>query len=124
MYNSTIDENLKQEYLHLIQYDSLYGKYYLNIDETITSNDSFTYGINIPIINNVETSDDSINIIGENFNIYSKVFVNDIVISSTFINNNTLSLGNYKLKSGDIITVKDMTGTGKIELLSSSQFEY
>lgn len=124
LHNSTIDENLKQEYLHLIQYDSLYGKYYLNIDETITSNDSFTYGINIPIINNVETSDDSINIIGENFNIYSKVFVNDIVISSTFINNNTLSLGNYKLKSGDIITVKDMTGTGKIELLSSSQFEY
>ena len=124
LHNSIIDEDLKEEYLHLIQYDSLYGKDYLNLKETITSNDSFTYGVNIPIINSVEESDDSINIIGENFNVYSKVFVNDTAIDSTFIDNTTLSLGNYKLKSGDIITVRDMTSGGKIELLSSSSFEY
>lgn len=124
LHNSTIDEDLKEEYLHLIQYDSLYGKDYLNLDETITSNDSFTYGVNIPIINSIEESDDSINIIGENFNVYSKVFVNDTAIDTTFIDNNTLSLSNYKLKVGDIITVSHMAGAGKIELLSSSPFEY
>lgn len=124
LHNSVINEDLKKEYLHLIQYDSLYGKDYLNLNETTTSNDSFTYGINIPIINKIEESNGSINIIGENFNIYSKVFVNNTNIDSTFIDNNTLSLGSYKLKSGDIITVKDMTSNGKIELLSSSLFEY
>lgn len=124
LHNSTIDEDLKEEYLHLIQYDSLYGKNYLGLNETITSNASFSYGVNIPIINNIESSSESINIIGENFNSYSKVFVNDISIDSTFIDNNTLSLGNYKLKLGDIITVRDMSVTGKIELLSSLPFEY
>ena len=124
LHNSTIDEDLKEEYLHLIQYDSLYGKDYLNLNETVTSNDTFTYGVNIPIINSVETSTDSINIKGDNFNVYSKVFVNDTAVNSSFIDNNTLSLGNYKLKTGDIITVKDMAGAGKIELLSSSPFKY
>ena len=116
LHNSTIDEDLKEEYLHLIQYDSLYGKDYLNLNETVTSNDTFTYGVNIPIINSVETSTDSINIKGDNFN--------DTAVNSSFIDNNTLSLGNYKLKTGDIITVKDMAGAGKIELLSSSPFKY
>lgn len=124
LHNSIIDEDLKEEYLHLIQYDSLYGKDYLNLNETVTSNDAFTYGVNIPIINSVETSTDSINIKGDNFNVYSKVFINDTAVNSNFIDNNTLSLGNYKLKTGDIITVKDMGGVGKIELLSSSPFKY
>lgn len=124
LHNSIIDKDLKEEYLHLIQYDSLYGKDYLNLNETITSNDTFTYGVNIPIINSVETSTDSINIKGANFNVYSKVFVNDTAVNSSFIDNNTLSLGNYKLKTGDIITVKDMAIVGKIELLSSSPFKY
>lgn len=122
LHNSTIDEELKKEYLHLIQYDSLYGKDYLGLNEMVTSNDSFTYGVNTPIINNIESSSNSTNIIGENFNSYSKVFVNDTAIDSTFIDSNTLSLGNYNLKSGDIITVKDMAGAGKIELLSSEDF--
>ena len=122
LHNSTIDEELKKEYLHLIQYDSLYGKDYLGLNEMVTSNDSFTYGINIPIINNIESSSNSINIIGKNFNSYSKVFINDTSIDSTFIDSNTLSLDNYNLKTGDIITVKDMAGAGKIELLSSEDF--
>lgn len=122
LHNSTINEELKKEYLHLIQYDSLYGKDYLGLNEMVTSNDSFTYGVNTPIINNIESSSNSTNIIGENFNSYSKVFVNDTAIDSTFIDSNTLSLGNYNLKSGDIITVKDMAGAGKIELLSSEDF--
>lgn len=112
LYNSSLDADTKREYLNLIEYDLLYGKSYttMNLQE-ITPRDDFRMGINYVRIDSIKYLDDGILIKGDNFNNYSKVYINDYPVDTTCLDKNTLSIKNSKLNVDDIITVKQISAT-------------
>lgn len=123
LYNSSLDSNTKREYLNLIEYDLLYGKSYTNTAfEEITPREDFRMGINYVRINSIEYSDDSILIKGDNFNNYSKVYINDSAVDTTCIDKNTLIIKNSKLKPDDLITVKQISATRSKIFSTSNDF--
>ncbi|MDO4925496.1 MAG: sulfatase-like hydrolase/transferase [Turicibacter sp.] len=123
LYNSALDTNTKREYLNLLEYDLLYGKSYTNINlREITPRDDFRIGINYVTIDAIEYLNDNILIKGDNFNNYSKVYINDCAIDTTCVDKNTLSIENYKLNADDIITVKQISATRSKVFSTSNEF--
>ena len=56
-------------------------------------------------VNGILNSLDNMYIKGENFTEYSKVFLNDTELETTYVDDKTLSISTTTLNSGDIITV-------------------
>lgn len=112
LYNSSLDSETKKEYLNLIEYDLLYGKSYSNINnKELTPRDDFRMGINYVTLDSLEFSDDKIIIKGDNFNNYSKVYINDSAVDTTCIDKNTITIYKLKLNVNDIITVKQISAS-------------
>lgn len=100
---SNSDDYLNE--LKLLQYDMLYG------NETIFNGESpyvasdLQMGIDKIKITGIENSDDKLYVKGENFTEYSKVFLNDTELETTYIDDKTLSIAATDLNSGDTFKV-------------------
>ena len=122
VHNSDLDEETKSSYLNLLQYDMLYGKNFTaTSDEFLHPRPDFRIGINKVNINTIETYPDSIKIIGDNFNIYSRVYVNGKETETVFADENTLYISHLDAKPGDIISVKQISASRSIEFSSSNE---
>lgn len=122
VHNSNLDEETKSNYLNLLEYDMLYGKKLTNTsNKTLHPRSDFRIGINIVNITSIESYPDSIKIIGNNFNIYSRVYVNGKETETVFSDENTLYISNLDAKPGDIISVKQISASRSIEFSSSNE---
>lgn len=122
VHNSDLDEETKGNYLNLLQYDMLYGKNFTATnDEILHPRSDFRIGINKVNINTIETYPDSIKIIGDNFNIYSRVYVNGKETETVFADENTLYISHLDAKPRDIISVKQISASRSIEFSSSNE---
>ena len=72
-------------------------------------------GIDKITIDNIYTENNKIFIKGQNFNEFSKVYVNNEYIETTFIDNNTLSIEDTDFpQSSSIVITQRTSGGGKL----------
>lgn len=118
--NSLNTANYLEE-LELLQYDMLYG------DQTIFKGTSPYIATNLQMgvdkikVNGILTSGDNIYIQGENFTEYSKVFLNDAELETTYVDEKNLSISTTKLNAGDEIKV-GQKGDDKVILSYSEPY--
>lgn len=118
--NSLNTANYLEE-LELLQYDMLYG------DQTIFKGTSPYIATNLQMgvdkikVNGILTSGDNIYIQGENFTEYSKVFLNDAELETTYVDEKNLSISTTTLNAGDEIKV-GQKGDDKVILSYSEPF--
>lgn len=109
--------------LKLLQYDMLYG------DETIFNGESpyvasdLQMGVDEIKITGIENSEDILYVKGENFTEYSKVYLNDTELETTYVDDKTLSIATTNLKSGDSFKV-GQKGDDKVVLSYSDPYIY
>ncbi|SHM71471.1 Phosphoglycerol transferase MdoB [Anaerosporobacter mobilis DSM 15930] len=118
--NSLNTANYLEE-LELLQYDMLYG------DQTIYGGTSPYIATNLQMgvdkikVNGILTSGDNIYIQGENFTEYSKVFLNDTELETTYVDEKNLSISTTTLNTGDEIKV-GQKGDDKVILSYSEPY--
>lgn len=108
--------NTKDDLLQLIQYDMLFGKKYFYNSEEIDYNSVMKLGFNDIKINEIYEENQALIIMGENFNIHSQVFIDDVRVDTEYINNTMLKISIPN--NWNNISVKQLTYEGNI--LSSS----
>ena len=101
--------------LKLLQYDMLYGEKYIYNGENPFIATNLQMGIDKITIDNIYTENNKIFIKGQNFNEFSKVYVNNEYIETTFIDNNTLSIEDTDFpQSSSIVITQRTSGGGKL----------
>ena len=101
--------------LKLLQYDMLYGEKYIYNGENPFIATNLQMGIDKITIDNIYTENNKIFINGQNFNEFSKVYVNNEYIETTFIDNNTLSIEDTDFpQSSSIVITQRTSGGGKL----------
>ncbi|HAB61281.1 MAG TPA: arylsulfatase [Lachnospiraceae bacterium] len=118
--NSLNTANYLEE-LELLQYDMLYG------DQTIYGGTSPYIATNLQMgvdkikVNGILTSGENIYIQGENFTEYSKVFLKDTELETTYVDEKNLSISTTTLNAGDEIKV-GQKGDDKVILSYSEPY--
>lgn len=93
------------EELELLQYDMLYGNQTIFNGTNPYIKTDLQMGVDEIKVNGILNSLDNMYIKGENFTEYSKVFLNDTELETTYVDDKTLSISSTTLNTGDIITV-------------------
>lgn len=118
---SKTDDYLNE--LELLQYDMLYGdqKIFDGVSPYIAS--ALQMGVEKITITGIENAEDIIYVKGENFTEYSKVYLNDTELETTYIDEKTLSIASTELKSGDSIKI-GQKGDDKVILSYTDPYIY
>lgn len=93
------------EALQTLMYDELYGKNYANGGNTPYKKTDIKYGLDPLFISNVSVGRTATTLKGSGFTEKSKVFVNDTLVSGTFVDTETLVLSKTTAKPNDVIYV-------------------
>ena len=97
------------EELHLLQYDLLYGdkKIFEGANRYLPTN--IRFGYRDIAIHDVGFVGSSVFVYGENFNEYSRIYINGSKKQTTYINDGCVSAGNISLHPGDRVKVVQVT---------------
>ena len=108
-------------------YNMLYGDNYASGEENPYVATDLQLGIHPARLTNIQQvyEDDVIDgfFYGENFNTYSKVYINDEEMETDFIDNNTLMVRDCNIKYGDKVVVCQQDADGVI-LTQTDEFTY
>lgn len=97
------DEDYKSV-LHLLEYDTLFGKNYSTAsDPYVPSN--MTFGIIAPSITALKLDGETLTVSGEGFNQFSVVYISGERYETEYVSENTLTVREISLESGSIVTV-------------------
>lgn len=121
LHNSDLDSETKKEYLNQLEYDMLYGRNYTDEYSKLIPSENYRIGFKDVSISNFEVVDDSITIIGSNFNTFSRVFVNNKEVPTNFIDENTLSINKLDCDNNSIIKVCQLASTASTVFSSSNE---
>lgn len=91
--------------LHLLQYDLLYGKNYIDDSTTASELSTMTLGINPIVIHEITYADGRATITGNNFTTFSRIIVNGTQVETTYFDSNTLSFDSTLVKDGDEVCI-------------------
>lgn len=105
--------------LRLLQYDMLYGKRYIYGGKNPFQRTNLKMGIDDIKIALVEQDGENVFIHGENFTEYSRVYVQDDVVESKYLDEYTIVLLDYIIEEDSIINIGQMGS--KNNILSSSK---
>ncbi|WP_195245613.1 LTA synthase family protein [Clostridium celatum] len=112
--NSEVNNSYENDFENL-QYDLLYGKQYVNEELGIKYEpQAIKYGFRNVEINGTEDVENYVHILGNNFTINSKVFLNGKQVDTEWLNVNTVRINYIKLKKGDTLEVRQMGRNGKV----------
>ena len=100
----------------------LYGKNYTSDYTKAIPSDNFKYGLRDFIIDNVVINSDYIEITGKNFNTFSRVFINDNIVDTEYVNENTLRVKTTDINSGDSIIVKQTSYSKSTIFVTSNEY--
>ena len=116
-------EEYYQEWLKTLEYDMLYGEKYAwgGRDKYPYVTTNLQMGIKEITVNEIEVKDNKLlSVIGQNYNEYSRIYINNKQIDTKFISHNKLVIESpASLKTGDLVTVGQISVTGN--KLSSSK---
>lgn len=123
--NST-DEASYQDGLDLLQYDILYGKRYCYNGTDLYPASDLVMGIDKVDITNVSDSStgDTVYIYGHNFTNWSKVYINDSKVASTYLSAGVLAIRKEDISDGDEITVCQVGSSDTIFRKSENAYTY
>lgn len=121
LHNSDLDSETKKEYLNQLEYDMLYGRNYTDEYSKLIPSENYRIGFKDVSISNFEVVDDSITIIGCNFNTFSRVFVNNKEVPTNFIDENTLSINKLDCDNNSIIKVCQLASAASTVFSSSNE---
>lgn len=112
--------------LNLLQYDLLYGDRYVYGGEDKYPASSLIMGIDPVTITNVgpSTLGTQLFIYGQNFTNWSRVYVNDSKVSTTYISSTQLAISMDDIEEGDTITVYQMGSSDTKFRRSENDFVY
>jgi hypothetical protein len=101
--------------LNTLQYDMLYGEKYVYGGESQYEEVDLRMGVkDITISSVIVGSQDNVTIKGTNFNSLSKVKVNDEVVDTVYVNENTLTLPESSIVLGDVFEVDQVSDEGDL----------
>ncbi len=123
---NSADETTYQNGLDLLQYDILYGeRYCYNGTDPYPASD-LVMGIDKVSISNVADAPmgDKVYVYGHNFTNWSKVYVNDSKITTTYFSNGMLAIDKADVKDGDVITVCQVGSSDTIFRKSENEYTY
>ena len=123
--NST-DEASYQDGLDLLQYDILYGKRYCYNGTDLYPASDLVMGIDKVDITNVSDSStgDTVYIYGHNFTNWSKVYINDSKVTTTYLSAGVLAINKEDISDGDEITVCQVGSSDTIFRKSENVYTY
>ncbi|MBQ7125365.1 MAG: sulfatase-like hydrolase/transferase [Clostridia bacterium] len=99
------NREIYETYLEMLEYDILYGECFAYGGENPFLPTDLQLGVNKIEISSVSVKGDSSYILGANFTESSKIFLNGIMRSTEFIDENTLILEDITLENGDTIKI-------------------
>lgn len=104
-YKNDKDNPLYEKELQLLMYDELYGENYAHGGEEHLEPTEIRYGIDPIYIENVSVGTTATTIKGSGFTEKSRVFVNDVMETATYVDTNTMILSSTAAKPGDNIYI-------------------
>ena len=112
--------------LENLQYDLLYGERYSYNGEDLYPASDLIMGIDEVTLSKTSLSADNktVNIYGNNFTNWSRVFINGEKVSTTFYNNGWLAINKDDVSDGDIITVCQMGSSNTVFRTSENELTY
>lgn len=124
-HQTQMDSTVYLEGLEQLQYDILYGKRYCYNGEDFSPAKDIVMGIDEVTISDVHDSADmeQVVITGENFTKWSKVYINDKKVSTTYISSSLLSINKASVSDGDSIVVNQV-GSSSTIFRSSNEVIY
>ncbi len=105
------------EDLEMLQYDQLYGEYYIYGGEKYEMNreQDFQMGVlGVEVTGVAQNADGSYSLYGENFTEYSVVYIDNVKQETTFLNNTRMELKDTTLKEGDVLKISQIGETGRL----------
>lgn len=125
-YHQTMtDSNNYKKNLKLLEYDMLYGADFIRdgLDELEPT--EICFSLNPVKVKSVKQNAKKYLLLGENFNEFSRVYVNGILVNSTVNSNQVLEISASSVKDGDGITVHQVSKTNEnITLNQSDVYEF
>ena len=110
--------------MELLQYDILYGKRYAYQGEDLYPASDLQMGVQDVTLERVETLEDGLHIYGTNFTPWSKVFVNDTRISTSFISDSELKISTSHFSDGVNTLVVNQMGSSETIFRTSNEISY
>lgn len=112
--------------LNLLQYDLLYGKRFSYNGADLYPASDLVMGTDEVTISNVADSQfgNKVYIYGSGFTNWSRVYVNDSKISTTYISNSMLSIDVDDIEDGDIVKVCQLGSSDTIFRTSENEYPY
>lgn len=104
----------RDEKLELYAYDMLFGDCYMYNGRRPLLENHMRRGVDVISVTSVENRGNNVYVYGENFNEYSKVYVDDSSKSTTYIDRNTLMIEDYLVEKGETIIVKQVDESSHI----------
>lgn len=125
-YHQTMtDSKNYQKNLKLLEYDMLYGADFSRADIDPLEPTDICFSLNPVKIESVKQNGKKYLLLGENFNEYSRVYVNGIQVNATKKSNKVLEISAGSVKDGDEITVHQVSKTNEnITLNQSEVYEF
>lgn len=111
----------KGKNLKLLQYDMLYGADFSHEGEEKLEPTTLCYSLNPVIITKVKENDGKYLLLGENFNSYSRVYINGILTNSILNSDKVLKIKSSALKDGDEIIIHQVSKTNANITLNQSE---
>ncbi len=112
------------EDLELLQYDLLYGEQYAYQGEEVLKDVHMQMGIlDVTLRVMLPTFEGGYSLIGENFTVNSKVYINGASQKRSFVNNTKIDLPEAELEEGDLITVSQV-GSSDTIFRTSATYAY
>ncbi len=106
--------------LKLLQYDMLYGADFSHGEDEKLEPTTLCYSLNPVRVTKVKKTEGKYLLTGENFNRYSRVYVNGILTSSSLQSPTVLEIKASALKDGDEITIHQVSKTNSSITLNKS----
>lgn len=111
--------------LQTLQYDILYGEDYLNDKEIYVPNPNFHLGLKDPTIEEIEKVTDEILIVnGKHFTQSSKVFVDDEMTDTVFVNENQLFVIRAQINEHSKLRIGVQSNSSTHKILSYGPYFY
>ena len=107
--------------LKLLQYDMLYGADFSHEGEEELEPTTLCYSLKPVEVTKVKEDDGKYLLLGENFNEYSRVYINGILTNSTLKSDKVLEIKASALKDGDEITIHQVSKTNNNITLNKSE---
>ena len=111
------DQKAYLEGLHKLEYDQLYGKNLSNNGKNPYQPTDLKFGLRDVSLNSINPMNNDVGTIyiyGNNFTPYSKVYINDELTDTIFIDKNTLIVNDLELKPGDTFIVRQQNSKNHV----------